>query len=87
MKGRDYSYGLYLYNFPICQAIIATVPGITRGQLIASGLIISLAFAAFSWHFIERPFLRFKSLIASDRLKLIRWTRTAQANSVKTDKV
>ncbi|AMN43778.1 acyltransferase 3 [Rhodoplanes sp. Z2-YC6860] len=86
MKGRDYSYGIYLYNFPICQAIIATIPGISRGQLIVSGLITSLAFAAFSWHFIEKPFLRFKSLLVSDRFKIGRWTRTARTNAAETDK-
>ena len=60
MKGRDYSYGIYLYNFPICQALIAAYPGITRTQLIVSGLLVTTAFAVCSWHYIEKPFLKFK---------------------------
>ena len=60
LKGRDYSYGIYLYGFPITQAIVALDPNIGRYGLFASAFIATLAFAALSWHWIEKPFLRLK---------------------------
>ncbi|SFK44964.1 Peptidoglycan/LPS O-acetylase OafA/YrhL, contains acyltransferase and SGNH-hydrolase domains [Sphingomonas sp. NFR04] len=63
LKGADYSYGLYLYGFVIQQAI-AYFPGPGRiwyvNGLVAT--IISAAFAAFSWHYIEKPALKYKSV-------------------------
>ena len=60
LKGRDYSYGVYLYGFPITQAIVATFPGISRLALFPTALTVTLLFAALSWHWIEKPFLRLK---------------------------
>lgn len=60
LKGRDYSYGLYLYGFPITQAILALSPGIGRPALFATALGLTLGVAALSWHLIEKPFLRLK---------------------------
>lgn len=57
----DFSYGLYLYAFPIQQALVATV-GIPGGALgnFAITTILAAACAALSWHCIERPALRAK---------------------------
>ena len=60
MKGRDYSYGIYLYGFPITQAVVAAYPGIGRFALFPTALAVTLLFAALSWHWIEKPFLRLK---------------------------
>lgn len=60
MKGRDYSYGIYLYGFPITQAVVATDPGVDRWALFPVALAVTLLFAALSWHWIEKPFLRLK---------------------------
>ena len=57
----DYSYGIYLYAFPIQQVISST--GLHGGSYIAHillSLTIVSAFAAFSWHWIEKPSLRLK---------------------------
>lgn len=58
-RRTDLSYGLYLYGFPVGQAIVAS------GSLQASGpalaawtLALTLPLAAASWFLIERPFLR-----------------------------
>ena len=57
----DYSYGIYLYAYPVQQAVWLLAPG---GQTILGNLAISLVivslFAAFSWHAIEKPTLRLK---------------------------
>jgi peptidoglycan/LPS O-acetylase OafA/YrhL len=56
----DYSYGLYIYAFPIQQGIVAIIPDASIRQVIILGFIITLAFAAFSWHFVEKPMLALK---------------------------
>jgi peptidoglycan/LPS O-acetylase OafA/YrhL len=53
----DYSYGIYLYGFPIAQALVAIAPGIFIGHryiLLAVATVVTCSFAAFSWHLIER---------------------------------
>ncbi|APR35221.1 acyltransferase family protein [Paraburkholderia sp. SOS3] len=57
----DLSYGAYIYAFGVQQTVI----WITRNSLsfyayLALSLIITLAFAYLSWHFVERPALRLK---------------------------
>ncbi len=54
----DYSYGIYIYGFPIQQSIVHFLPGHISGWLnFALALPITLFFAACSWHIIERPAL------------------------------
>jgi peptidoglycan/LPS O-acetylase OafA/YrhL len=60
MKGRDYSYGIYLYGFPITQAVIAAYPQVSSLTLLAVALPLTIVIAALSWHYIEKPMLRFK---------------------------
>ncbi len=53
----DYSYGIYIYGFPMQQAAIAlgaTTPLADLGL----ALLLTLPAAALSWHFVERPALR-----------------------------
>ena len=64
----DYSYGLYLYAFPVQQALVATfgTPGGALGNF-AMATIIAGAFAVLSWHYVERPALRAKPPAAARR--------------------
>ena len=57
----DFSYGLYLYAFPIQQTLVATI-GTPSGALgnFAITTILAAGCAALSWHFIEKPALRAK---------------------------
>jgi peptidoglycan/LPS O-acetylase OafA/YrhL len=57
----DLSYGLYLYAFPIQQALATTVgtPGGALGNF-AITAILAAGCAALSWHFVEKPALRAK---------------------------
>lgn len=57
----DYSYGVYIYAFPIQQTLLALVPGLEAGQLIALSGPLTLAFACASWHLIEQRALQAKS--------------------------
>lgn len=56
----DYSYGLFLYGFPVQQAIVQIDPGIGALPLTASALLVALALAALSWHGVERRALDLK---------------------------
>lgn len=58
-RGADHSYGLYLYGFPIQQAVCAALPDLREwywNALIALPIIWLCAFA--SWHLVEAPLLR-----------------------------
>ncbi len=57
----DYSYGIYIYAFPVQQALVASIPGISVPSLIAMAGLITLALAMLSWHLVEKRALRLKS--------------------------
>lgn len=65
---RDYSYGMYIYAFPV-QQVVALVGGARYG--LVAYILLSLAgtvfLAALSWHVVERPALAWK-----DRLPVVR---------------
>jgi peptidoglycan/LPS O-acetylase OafA/YrhL len=60
LHGNDLSYGVYIYACPIQQLMISFFPAATwwaNALLSVPGIFCC---AAFSWHFVERPALRFK---------------------------
>lgn len=57
----DYSYGIYLYGYPVQQGVIAaTMPFMTISALphFFISLLIVVPIAMASWHWIEKPILR-----------------------------
>ncbi len=56
----DYSFGIYIYGFPVQQAMIATGVGLTPGSNMLATLVCVVPLAALSWHFIEKPALALK---------------------------
>ena len=57
----DYSYGVYLYAFPVQQSLIYFFKNsMTAWQLVLYSLSLTLVLAAVSWHVIEKPALRLK---------------------------
>lgn len=68
-KYGDYSYGIYIYSFPIQQALVQF--GFQElGAIIyfIFSLILTMPFAILSWHYIEQPSLRLKSIEAGATL-------------------
>ena len=60
----DYSYGLYLYAFPVQQMVILVMgKGIPVSVHIIISTAIALIFASISWHFIEKPALQKKAAL------------------------
>ena len=61
----DYSYGIYIYAFPVQQFFsqIAIRNGWTWSVTLAVEGAATVALAASSWHFVERPALAWKKVI------------------------
>jgi peptidoglycan/LPS O-acetylase OafA/YrhL len=56
----DYSYGVYIYAFPVQQTIAAVLPGVTVGHMMWLSALLTLPLAVLSWHGVEQRCLRFK---------------------------
>ncbi|MCJ2068601.1 acyltransferase [Methylobacterium sp. J-030] len=71
----DLSYGIYLYGWPISQAVVHFVlPSLLNEPILVRLLIIeslsvlsTVIFAALSWKFIEKPFLKLKKYFNARR--------------------
>lgn len=58
----DYSYGMYIYAFPVQQSISALFPKVSVYSMIALSLLVTLTLAVLSWHLIEVRALKLKKL-------------------------
>ena len=56
----DYSYGLYIFAFPVQQLLVWSWTSIGPWALFLATMILTLPLAILSWHFIERPMLSIK---------------------------
>ena len=68
-RAGDYSYGLYIYAFPIGQTLRQCFPAILPLELFALGGVWTLGCAMLSWHCVEQPALRLKDLRLRDLLR------------------
>jgi len=60
----DYSYGMYLYGYPIQQMIVHLLPNYREWWVVFPlAVIVSYAVAALSWHIVEKPALKLKKLL------------------------
>ncbi len=59
-KMPDYSYGIYIWHYPILQAVLVALPALSPLVLGAAAAPIILIIASVSWHFIEKPALTLK---------------------------
>lgn len=58
----DFSYGIYIYAFPIQQVVAHIFKGITPIEMFFSSLVLTIVLSIISWKFIEKPILRFKDI-------------------------
>lgn len=67
LSSGDYSYGVYLYGFPITQSLIALRPHWFTGSmprylaLLLASIALTTLFAAASWHLVEKHALALKN--------------------------
>lgn len=61
----DFSYGVYVFGWPIQQTIVQLFPGLTVGEHILSSVFIALLFGATSWYLIEKPSMRLGSMLSA----------------------
>jgi peptidoglycan/LPS O-acetylase OafA/YrhL len=60
----DYSYGIYIYAFPVQQTISFLVAPRSGWMMFALALPAAVALAVLSWHVVERPALNMKRRLA-----------------------
>ena len=64
LKTGDYSYGIYLYGFPVQQALSNLAPWSREWYLnVALSLPVIFAISVVSWHFIEKPALKLRKVL------------------------
>lgn len=63
VNSGDYSYGVYLYAAPIQQTVVWLFGPTYWLVNFAIALPVTVLFALFSWHKVEKPFLRVKRYI------------------------
>jgi len=56
----DYSYGIYIYAYPVQQSLTSVFKGISTLDLMMFSATVTLGLAALSWHLIERRALSLK---------------------------
>lgn len=61
LQNGDYSYGIYLFHFPIQQTLVHFFPWMREWWILfPSAAALTILFAAGSWHWIEKPSLTLK---------------------------
>lgn len=63
----DYSYGTYIYAFPVQQSIAALAPGVGVWTMLGLSAVVTVCLAVMSWHWIEKPAL-------DKKRPLVAWT-------------
>jgi peptidoglycan/LPS O-acetylase OafA/YrhL len=59
-NARDYSYGIYIYAFPVQQTWAYFWPQMPLPTYLLCTFFTTLVLAALSWHFVEKPALKLK---------------------------
>ncbi len=58
VQRHDYSYGIYIYHWPILLMLRDALPPMGPLRLLAFGLAVIVPVAMLSWHLVESPALR-----------------------------
>jgi len=69
----DYSYGMYIYAWPIQQLLIQRFPSLSPGELFVASVAATLPLAMLSWFLLEKKALRLKGHYVSAENYLARF--------------
>jgi len=65
LMGGDYSYGIYLYSFPLQQLVVWGFPALRQWYLnFVLAAPLAIGFAMISWHVLEKPALGLRKRLA-----------------------
>lgn len=64
IRGRDISYGVYLYGWPVQQLLVHWMPGMHPLANAAGGMLLASVLGLLSWELVERPALKLKDRVA-----------------------
>ena len=62
-KLGDFSYGTYIYAWPIQQTLAITILSITPYEMMFMAFLITLLLAILSWYIIEKPAMKIKKYL------------------------
>ena len=65
-RAGDYSYGVYIYGWPVQYALLSLME-LTTAQLIAASVFLATVLGALSWHLVEKPALQAKRTADADK--------------------
>jgi peptidoglycan/LPS O-acetylase OafA/YrhL len=63
-KYGDFTYGIYVFAFPVQQMLISSKLTTKPYQLFLYSIILVVPLAIASWHLIEKKFLKMKNLVS-----------------------
>ena len=69
----DYSYGVYIYAFPVQQSVAALIPGVSVLSMLLISVSTTLVLAALSWHLLERRALGLKELYVGHTRRILKY--------------
>jgi peptidoglycan/LPS O-acetylase OafA/YrhL len=67
VQRHDYSFGVYIYHWPLLLMLRAALPGLGAAALLACGLLLTVPVAMLSWHLVEAPAMRAARRLLSRR--------------------
>ena len=82
----DYSYGVYIYAFPVQQAVAALIPGVSVPQMMILSATITIVLATLSWHLLEKRCLSLKAHYVGHTRNLLAFGLTRQSTRTLRDK-
>lgn len=63
LQHHDYSYSVYIYHWPLLQMLKSSFPEMNSVFLFISCCCVLIPVALFSWHYVEKPGIRFGHLL------------------------
>ena len=73
----DYSYGIYIYAFPVQQSVAALFPEVSVVYMILISAAATILLGAISWHLLERRFLSLKGHCVDNTRRLLSFSLTS----------